>query len=284
MSKKGGFLSIHSMKVLAKRELVSSLYGGWGIYLAIFISFIGSSLFLTYFLRGISEENIFISSYPLNFPLFLSVGVISLYLVIVSAISISREREQGTLEVLFYGPVSSSSFFLGKYLKDMILYLITLGFFAIYFFGVSLLTNLGFTYVLLKGFLLSIFVASCVISFGLFISSLTGRVRSSIIWLVGILLAFVVFNPLPLLAFWGMFMGPLPDVLVQWFVYLQKNLSIATQVINWVSPFSYLSRGMESISVGNIRPFLVNILYSIIYTAVLLILSIYILKLKGVKE
>ncbi|MBC7189351.1 ABC transporter permease, partial [Candidatus Aerophobetes bacterium] len=183
-------LSFHSIKVLVKREILASLYG-WGFYVAIFISLFVSSFIVKNFLGGIKGDDIFISSYPLNFPLFVSVVIISLYLVIISAVSISREREQGTLEVLFYGPVSSFSFLFGKYLTDMFLYLIILGFFAIYFLGVSFLTNLGFTPALVKAFFLSIFLASCMISFGLFISSVTGRVRSSIVWLIGILLAFL---------------------------------------------------------------------------------------------
>lgn len=277
MKEKGISISFYSMRVLIKRELISSLYG-WGVYAAMFIAFLVSSFILRNFLRGIREENIFISSYPLNFPLFVSVVIISFYLVVVSAISISREREQGTLEVLFYGPVSSSSFLLGKYFTDMILYMIILGFSAIYFLGVSLLTNLGFTYLLVKAFLLSIFLASCVISFGLFISSLTGRVRSSIIWLVGILLAF--------LGLWflqNMFLTFPSEAFTSWLLYIRKTLFVTQHIINWISPFSYLSRGMESIRIGSVKPFVLNIVYSIIYTVVLLFLSIYILKAKGVR-
>jgi len=277
MNEKGISLSTHSMRVLIKRELISSLYG-WGVYAAMFVSLLVSSFILRNFLRGIKEENIFISSYPLNFPLFVSVVIISFYLVVVSAISISREKEQGTLEVLFYGPVSSSSFLLGKYFTDMILYIIILGFFVVYLLGVSFLTNLGFTYALVKALFLSIFLASCVISFGLFISSLTGRVRSSIIWLVGILLAF--------LALWflqRMFLTFPSEAFTSWLLYLRKTLSVTQHLINWISPFSYLSRGMESIRVGSMKPFLINILYSVIYSVILLVLSIYILKAKGVR-
>ncbi|MCD6407080.1 ABC transporter permease subunit [Candidatus Aerophobetes bacterium] len=265
------------MKILAKRELLSSLYG-WGLYIAIFISFLVSSFILKNFLQGIRENNIFISSYPLNFPLFTSVVIISLYLVIVSAISISREREQGTLEVLFYGPVSSFSFLMGKYITDMLLYFIILGFFAIYFLGVSLLTNLGFTIALVKAFVVSIFLASCVISFGLFISSLTGKVRSSIVWLIGILLAF--------LGIWflqNIFLRIPSEALSSWMRYLQKTIGIIYHFVNWVSPFSYLSRGMESIWLGSLKPFLLNILYSVLYTVILLALSVHILRAKGVR-
>jgi len=277
MEEKEIFLSAHTMKILAKRELLSSLYG-WGLYIAIFISFLVSSFILKNFLQGIRENNIFISSYPLNFPLFTSVVIISLYLVIVSAISISREREQGTLEVLFYGPVSSFSFLMGKYITDMLLYFIILGFFAIYFLGVSLLTNLGFTIALVKAFVVSIFLASCVISFGLFISSLTGKVRSSIVWLIGILLAF--------LGIWflqNIFLRIPSEALSSWMRYLQKTIGIIYHFVNWVSPFSYLSRGMESIWLGSMKPFLLNILYSVLYTVILLALSVHILRTKGVR-
>lgn len=277
MEEKEIFLSAHTMKILAKRELLSSLYG-WGLYIAIFISFLVSSFILKNFLQGIRENNIFISSYPLNFPLFTSVVIISLYLVIVSAISISREREQGTLEVLFYGPVSSFSFLMGKYITDMLLYFIILGFFAIYFLGVSFLTNLGFTIALVKAFVVSIFLASCVISFGLFISSLTGKVRSSIVWLIGILLAF--------LGIWflqNIFLRIPSEALSSWMRYLQKTIGIIYHFVNWVSPFSYLSRGMESIWLGSMKPFLLNILYSVLYTVILLALSVHILRAKGVR-
>lgn len=268
-------LSVHSTKVLIRRELISSLYG-WGFYVAIFICFLVSSFILKNFLMGIKQNNIFISSYPLNFPLFASVVIISFYLVIVSAISISREKEQGTLEVLLYGPVSSSSFLLGKYFTDMLLYLIIAGFFALYFLGVSLLTNLGFTLALAKAILVSIFLASCVVSFGLFISSLTRRVRNSIVWLTGLLLAF-----LAIWFFQNIFFNVPSEALSPWLLYLQKTLRLVHQFISWISPFSYLSRGMESIRIGSIKPFLLNILYSIVYTTVLLTLSIYILKVRG---
>ncbi|MBE0478291.1 ABC transporter permease [Candidatus Aerophobetes bacterium] len=277
MNERGISLSTHSTKILTRREFLSALYG-WGFYVAIFISFLVSSLILRNFLQGIREDNIFISSYPLNFPLFVSMVIISLYLVIVSAVSISREKEQGTLEVLFYGPVSSSSFLLGKYFTDMLLYLIIAGFFSVYFFGVSLITNLGFTVALGKAIFVSIFIASCVISFGLFISSLTGKVRSSIVWLIGILIGFLV-----IWFFQNMFRGIPSEALSSWLIYVQRTLNVIYYFVNWVSPFSYLSRGMESIGVGSMRPFLLNILYSVVYTVVFLTASIYILKAKGVR-
>jgi len=277
MAQKKFSLSIHTVKALSKRDLYSTLRS-WGIYIVAFLSFIASSFILKNYLDSIKENDILISADPLNYPLFISVIIISFYLAILSAISISREKDQGTLEVLFYGPVSSSIYILGKYIKDILTYLIMVIFFLAYFWGVSFLTNLGFSYGLVKTILVSIFSVSCVVSFGLFISSLTGKIRSSIIWLIGILLLFLAVQVGQTILF-GMPEEKMSPVLT----YLGNTLSIISRGINWISPFSYLTRGIDAVSLGNNFLYGINILYSIIYSAILLSLSIFTLKRKGVR-
>ncbi len=277
MAQKGFSLSIQTLKALTKRDLYSSLRS-WGIYIVAFLSFIASSFILKNYLDSIQADNILISADPLNYPLFISVVIISLYLAILSAVSISREKDQGTLEVLFYGPVSSSTYILGKYIKDILTYLVMIIFFLVYFWGVSLLTNLGFSYGLLKTILVSIFSVSCIVSFGLFISSLTGKMRNSIIWLVGILGLFLAVQ-LGQTVLLGMPEESMSPVLT----YLGDTLSVVSQGINWISPFSYLTRGIDAVYLDSTLLYGLNILYSLVYSAVLLSLSILILKRKGVK-
>ena len=219
-----------------------------------------------------------ISADPLNYPLFISTIIISFYLALLSAISISREKDQGTLEVLFYGPVSSSSYILGKYIKNILTYFVVVLFFLVYFWGVSLLTNLGFSSRLGKAIVTSIFSLSCVISFGLFISSLTKKMRNSIIWLIGIFILFLAVG-IGQTILLGMPQGEVSSALT----YLTDTLSLVSRGTNWISPFSYLSRGIDAISLDNNLLWGLNILYSIIYSAILLVLSICILKRKGVR-
>lgn len=277
MAQKGFSLSIQTIKALTKRDLYSNLRS-WGIYIVAFLSFVASSFILKNYLDSIQADNILISADPLNYPLFISVVIISLYLAILSAVSISREKDQGTLEVLFYGPVSSSTYILGKYIKDILTYLVMIIFFLVYFWGVSLLTNLGFSYGLLKTILVSIFSVSCIVSFGLFISSLTGKMRNSIIWLVGILGLFLAVQ-LGQTVLLGMPEESMSPVLT----YLGDTLSVVSQGINWISPFSYLTRGIDAVYLDSTLLYGLNILYSLVYSAVLLSLSILILKQKGVK-
>ncbi|TET07728.1 hypothetical protein E3J84_07075 [Candidatus Aerophobetes bacterium] len=270
-------LSIHTVRALAKKDLYSTL-SRWGIYIAAFISFIASSFILKNFLDSIKENDILISANPLNYPLFISTIIISFYLAILSAISISREKDQGTLEVLFYGPVSCPTYILGKYIKDMLTYLVVVVFFLAYFWGVSFLTNLGFSYGLVKIIFVSIFSVSCIVSFGLFISSLTGKMRNSIIWLIGILILFLVIQVGQTILF------SIPEEKMSpVLTYLGNTLSVVSRGVNWISPFSYLTRGIDAVSLDNAFLYWLNILYSIIYSAILLVLSIFTLKRKGVK-
>jgi len=277
MANNSGSIFQNTMRVLAKRDLASALQS-WGIYVTVFVSFMVSSWMLKSHLDTLRENNIMITSYPVETPLSWSVIIVSLYLVFVSAVSISREREQGTLETLWYGPVTAPSFLMAKYIKDLLLYLVALGCAAVYFWVASWMTNIGFTLDLVKALGISFFVVSCFVSFGLFISSLAARVRSSVIWMIAVLLGF--------LAVWfaNSVLNVMPEeALSSSLLYIRGTLSVLYTVIDWVSPFSYLSRAMSSITVGNSLVYVLNIVYCLVYSAVLLVLATVILKQRGVR-
>mgnify|MGYP005854716305 CR=1 FL=1 len=264
-------------KILFKRDLLYSFYS-WGYYGALFISFFASSFILKNFLDGIREDDILVSAFPLNYPLYITIIIISLYLVLVSAVSISREREQGTLEVLFYGPVTSRNFLMAKFWKDFFLGVIALGFTAVYFFLVSSFTNLGFPLGLIRALVMGVFLISCVVSFGLFISSLTSRVRSSIITLIAIFGAFLAIQ-----FSYSTLLGMEKESLSVSLFYIRQTLQLIFQGVNWVSPFAFLSRGLDSVVLENWSLFFTNVLYCVIYSIVFLSLSIFIMNRRGVK-
>ncbi|MCS7241595.1 MAG: ABC transporter permease [Candidatus Caldatribacterium sp.] len=265
------------MRTLFKRDFLYSLYS-LGYYVALFVSFIASSFILKNFLDSIGEEDILVSAYPLNYPLYITLIIISLYLVILSGVSISREREQGTLEVLFYGPVTPGSFLWGKYLKDLCLGIVALGFTALYFYLVSLFTNLGFTTGLIKALIMSIFLLSCVVSFGLFISSLTGRIRSSVLALVAILGAFLAIQ-----LGYNALLGFEKESLSVPMLYVRQAMSYVFRGISWISPFAYLSRGLDSVVLENPLLYVANIGYAVAYSLVFMVLSVYVMSKKGVR-
>ncbi|MCX6090431.1 MAG: ABC transporter permease subunit [Atribacterota bacterium] len=264
-------------RILLKKDLLFALYS-LGYYGVLFVSFFASSFILKSFLDGIREEDILVTAFPLNTYLSIIIIIISLYLVLVSAISISREKEQGTLETLSYGPVTPRSFLLAKFFKDFFIGIISLGFTAIYFYLVSSLTNIGFTPGLIKALVMGVFLVSCVVSFGLFISSFTGRVRSSIISLIAILGAFLVIQ-----FTYNSLLGIEKEALSVPLFYIRQTLHYVFQGINWISPFAFISRGLDSVVLENWPLFFTNIVYCIVYSVIFIALSIGIMNRKGVK-
>lgn len=271
-------LPIHTVKVLVKRDLFSALRGS-GLYVVSSVLFLSVAFIVKNYLDSIKKNDVFVSHNPLSSAFFIPMVIVSVYLALVSAASISREKDQGTLEVLFYGPVSYFSYIIGKYINGMLNYLVVVGFFFIYFLGISNLTNLGFSYRLVEAIFMSIFSVSCVISFGLLISSFTRRIRSSILWVVGIFLLF-----LGIQLSHTILLGMPETTMSSALVYFEKSLSmIYKYVIGWLSPFSYVDRGMEAVSLSDLKLYGMNIISCIIYSIVLLSLSMFILEKKGIK-
>ena len=164
-------------------------------------------------------------------------------------------------------------------MERLFLGVISLGFTAIYFFLVSFFTNLSFTSGFARALIMGVFLISCVVSFGLFISSLTSRVRSSVITLIAIFGAFLAiqFSYNTLL---GLEKESLPISLF----YIRETLQLIFKGINWVSPFAYISRGLDSVILDNWSLFFTNVLYCIVYVVVFLSLSIFIMNRRGVRE
>jgi ABC-type transport system involved in multi-copper enzyme maturation permease subunit len=229
---------------LAKRELRSTIYGV-RIYLAILISLIISSAILQNYLRAVSRDRMLITVSPLSYPLFIATTVCAIYLALASVTSIAREKDMQTLEVLFYGPVDHTSYILSKYLKGLLSYIFIILFLVVYFAVASITSNLGLSVKFPGVLLLSLFLSSCVITFGIFVSTLTESVRTSILLFIGI---------------------------------------VVNAGVKWASPFYYLTEGMEAVSIGSVAKYTLSAVFSIIYSIIALVLSILVIAKKGVKK
>ena len=270
-------LSASTIKTLTMRDFFSALKG-LGPYVAPTISFLVSSFLVKNHMGNIPENDILVSADPLIFPLMVSLVVAAIYLAMISSISISRDKDQGTLEVLFYGPVSPASYLLAKFVADIMIYLFVAALLIVYFAVTSVLTNLAFSSSLIKAIFISLFSAACVVSFSIFISSFTTKTRTSIIWLVALLLSFLAVEVA------NSFMLRLPEQsLSSSMIYLRDTLSFVAGITEWVSPFSIFEKGIESISMNDIVNYSVTILYAVIYSLILIIISIYNLNRKGVR-
>ncbi|UCD79101.1 MAG: ABC transporter permease subunit [Desulfobacterales bacterium] len=270
-------MKVKTVWVLAKRELRLTLFGS-GIYLALLTSLVISSIILRNHLAAVGRDGLLITASPLAYPLFIAAGVCAVYLALASVTSIARERDMQTLELLFYGPVDHTSYIFAKYLKAVLSYLFIAILLVCYFGIASLTSNLGLSFKFLEVLVLSLFLSSCVITFGIFMSTLAESVRTAVLLLLGIVGGLIAIQiALEVL----MTMG---DNLAPSLLYLRKTLSVLHAIVKWVSPFYYLDKGMEAISLGSVAKYAVSGISSTIYSAAFLLLSILALKIKGVRK
>ena len=263
--------------VLAKRDLMSTLFGA-GFYLTVFATTIVAGFMLQSHLSSVRQVGMLITASPLDVPFFFAVMVCSIYLALASATSIAREKDLQTMEVLFYGPVDNVSFVLGKYIKGLLGFLVVAVFLVFYFALTSGVANLGLAARFWQTFVLSLFLVSCVISFGIIFSALTNGVRSSLLLFlgaIGLLLAIQLSNQF--------LSGLSSNVLSQPFIILRDGISIVALVVRWISPIAYFFEGLEAVSIASASKYLISLVSSIIYSLVLLTLSVLILRAKGVR-
>ncbi|MGI6081683.1 MAG: ABC transporter permease [Limnochordia bacterium] len=269
----------NAIKVTARRELLSTLYG-LGLYVVLFVIFLLTAYgSIRVSLLNVVNNGLEALPNPITSPFYLTVFLAATYLGLCSAIAISREREQGTLEVLFYGPVDSLSYVLGKYLQQVLTFFVVLAFSLVNFFLLSQLTNLGFSGNFFGLLILSIFLASCMIAFGIFLSAAAKRNIFAVVLFISLVLFFVIF--------WGahsLIMALPGKNLTTLLIYTRLILDNVNILIQWISPLAYFVRGMVAVSQGNIGQYLLSIVSSLIYTTLLLGAAVIIFDRRGVKR
>lgn len=271
---------LRSARIQAKREFRSTLTGP-GIYVVLSLIFLGVSA--GYFrsrLLEVGVEGVIEILNPGQDPWFMAMGLAAVYLGVCAAISISRERDMGTLEVLFYGPVDSLSYVIGKYMQQMMAFGVVLVFSLINFYIVTTVTNFGMLNVL-GLVVLSIFLTSAIISFGILLSALSRKMTVSIILFLGLNVFLFAFT---YLHWWLQSASFLGQDLAPILVFLRSLLDSANVVVEWISPLAYFLRGMRALQMADGGQFVISLLSSTIYTLVALGLSVAAFNWKGVRR
>jgi ABC-type transport system involved in multi-copper enzyme maturation permease subunit len=269
---------LHTIRCLSARELKVSLLSP-GLYVPVTVGFIVASAVIRNYLKSIEGNGMLILANPLNQPLYWCIIVASVYLALSSTISMAREKESGTLEMLFHGPVDMPSFVIGKFVEHIGTYLVFAVLFVAFFIATSFLTNFGFDISFAKVLLSSIFLASCTVSFGTLISAITAKVKNAALVFSGLVVIFLAVQ----------FMGSVlvniqPDNYSSFAAYLKLIVDGITSLFSWISPFSYLTRGISAIDTGNTGAFFISLGQSLVYVVVTLYLSILAFRKKGVKR
>jgi ABC-type transport system involved in multi-copper enzyme maturation permease subunit len=173
------------------RRDVRSLLLAPGGYVALTLGLAAAVLVVRNHLEAIARTRLLIMSDAFTLPFFAAALVLIFFLALHAATGVAREREQGTLQVLFYGPVDGWAYLLGKHLA------LTAGFVV---FGAGLLallaalaavSGLRLGGALPAAALLSVPAAAAMVAGGLLCSTLARGVRAGVALLLVISLALV---------------------------------------------------------------------------------------------
>ncbi|MBA2718314.1 MAG: ABC transporter permease subunit [Chloroflexi bacterium] len=268
-------LRIAGILLLARRE-VGSVVRGPGIYVILTLASLVAAVVVRSYLDFIAGSGTLVLADPLGSPLLFAVLTITGYLGLVAAAGLAGERERGTLEVLFYGPVDAASFVTGKLVGYLCVYVLMAAALVGFMMLTAALTGIplgGRTLLVLAASLLT---AGSMIALGLLLGALTGRSRVALA-LTGLVIAFFA-----AIEVGNRVAGSQPaDSLLGSAAGL---LAMASEFIGWVSPFSYLWRAQDSLALGQTIDVLVALIGTVVYGLVSAGLAILVLRRRGIQK
>jgi ABC-type transport system involved in multi-copper enzyme maturation permease subunit len=200
----------------------------------------------------------------------------AVFLALAVAISLAREIEQRTFEVLFFAPIRFSSFVLGRFLGQLTYYFLALPLVLAFFIGYATSVNLRIGPGFLGAIALSPFTVASVVGFGFLIAAYLRKTRVTVVvllvailFLLGVQFAHVL---LPTIQ---------PAEADTSLLVLTDAVDVIYRVIEWVSPFAYLTKGVDAAQFGSPELYGSVVLASLAYTVLTLGLSVWVLRAKG---
>lgn len=253
---------------------------GPGIYIVASLSLLAALLLLRNYMDFVNQSGLVVLSGAFNFPLFVVIFLAAVFLALSSVTTIARERDAGTIEVLFYGPIDSLSYILGKFLAQIVTYIAMLVILTIPFWLFVRATNFTFPVSLGWVVLLSLLVVADVIAFSIFLSAFSSKVRSALAAFLAfvLLLIAIQFGDALLAAI------PIQSRYYNPVLILQDALALLRQITQWLSPFAYLMRGMEAVRRSDIQSYLLACGLGVLFTLAFLSLAVEMLSRKGVRQ
>ena len=266
--------TLRTAVTLQRRDVRSALLSP-GMYVTLALALATAHFVLSGYGNLTTRNSVLVLDDPLYLPIYLAAMLFSVYLGLTAAVSIARERDQGTFEVLFFAPVSFRAYVLGRFLAPVTTYTILGLVYGLALLLQALAFNLRAAQSAWLALALTLPLVGAVVAFGLFLSATCGRVRPAILLFVAFVAAFLGIQVLADAYGGGGDVSILGTVLRS----VLDTLTLGTQVL---SPYAYLARGMEAAAVGDISAYAVTVLGSLVYTGVLLTATVWVLRRRGV--
>jgi ABC-type Na+ efflux pump permease subunit len=258
---------------LARREVAGALAGP-SLYLMVTLACLVAAVLVKSYLDYVSANGTLVMAEPLKGPLLFAVIAMTGYLGLAAAAGLAGERERGTLEVLFYGPVDAPGYIGGKLLGHLATYVLAITALAAFLGVAALLSGMPLgaeTIVLLVASLLP---AAAMIAIGLLLAALVGRVRPALALTATAIAVLVAVDA------GTEFAASQPgDTLLGSAAGLLSAISAFT---SWISPFGYLWRAADGFALGSAGDVLLDLGVALFYSALLTVLAVIALRKRGV--
>lgn len=262
--------------VIAWREAKAAMRGVGG-YVALTVALIAATWMLLIDARALEAGGLLVLADPFRSPLAIAMLVLAVFLAVWAAVSAARDRESGTLEVLFYGPVDEVTYILGKVGGLLLAYLAALPLLLASLALLAVMTGFALTPMILASLLLSIVPAAEIVGFGVLLSVGTSRVRNAVLLLVGViavLMGITVAHGMVLLV-------PITDPASP-ILPLRDALGALGVGVSWVSPFAYLERVVGGVLSGAWWSAGISLAAALACTAAMIALAALWLRRRGV--
>jgi ABC-type transport system involved in multi-copper enzyme maturation permease subunit len=273
-------LTWSTLQTLQRRDLIVYVRS-IGTYIVSGLALLTSALMIRSNLAYAANNNgLIVVANPMTLPLFVTALILTAFLALNACATVAREFDQGTVEVLFYGPVDAASYVIAKFLAMASGYVLLLLLVVLNIIVASWLTNLRLSGDMAAGAVLSIFTSAASIAFAIWLASMMQRPRTAVLTLVGamlFLLALQVGDSFLSVA--ASAAGADSPV-----YYLDQIVHVLNNVVTWLSPFGYLLRGMNAVANGQSWVYLLTLAVSIAFTLTFLALAILTIRFKGIRR
>ncbi|HBY93125.1 MAG TPA: hypothetical protein DEP84_04030 [Chloroflexi bacterium] len=267
-----------SIWALARRDWLAAVRSPVP-YIAALLAALVTAYLLSVPLSFLGDYGLLVATDPLVPAFSGAIAVTAIYTAIAAVTAIIQEREQRTLRVLFYTPITETSLILAKF-AGVLLHALTVLLIACISATISaIVTRFALSGQLLWTLPLSLLLLADMAAFGLALSASAPSTRTAVFGLVALL--FVLFG----LQLTGRVAEQVLPALGGGLVaVLAPVLNAISAVTGVISPLAYLLRGLQAVALGNAGEYASNIVASIVYTAVLLALAVRIVAWRGVSS
>jgi ABC-type transport system involved in multi-copper enzyme maturation permease subunit len=254
------------------------LYGP-GVYIVVALGMLATLPIVAGYLDTVEKNRVLILADPFTLPFFVAATIAMLYLALASVATIARERDQGTLEVLFYGPVDRVSYVLAKHLAHLLAYLpMGLGLTAL-LLAYAGMSGLRLPPAFALELLLSACTAAAVAALGVCLSTLVRGVRAGIALLVGLAVLLLAIRAGSEILSGIQVTNNVSPLL------LLRNVVVALDAAaGYVSPFGVLQGGVDALVRQDLPAYAGAILLACLHCALLLTLSVRLLGRRSVRR